>query len=481
MSKNRLNELVIICNSTFAVLNDKLINAPNQDSIRNYSVYATSLNLLVFHAVKWTYDKKHPTEDMRKCIDHLHILANTLMELSKQYDNLKQRTDNKVQTLYDISTFLAHQTDILEKKITEDKEGGADDIAVSKIFYNTHDVKMGGCIEMGGAQSTLALKQKILKLNNLKRDLRNGRVNQEYYDNVFIPTVDKIYGSAEPAIIIDEVSKKPSVKLADMVREDKLTERMNNVVVALTKPDESPYKRLLRYYAMRLGLTEEPFVPEITTYRELFSLVRKLLGKIDKIDAKTIKKAVEKEFASPSKKLSTDDMELLMSSDFSVTARHEAKQEIRNIIEKIEDVLETNIDEIDIPHIKPCIDVNKIQSMNPKEKMEKTCELINYDLKSKTIILPHYHKLEHYYDSLINLMNELFNSILAMIAPDNKLTCIRRAVLLIVTIVRARILNEELWLNRLLEKYHIDLADNWYTTKKGLKPEVLRTLIQEFV
>jgi hypothetical protein len=567
-----IEELVLICNATFAAINAKILNGNTLDKeiFRQYSVYASALNLLVGYSSSWNYTRKklkmvsrsksekalkyaeealdRLKEEFSRILAQFNIAANALEDLSKKIDFT--RGPDTQESLHKVATFLEEETKKLEaetlpsrdaitkepKEPRESKTGSGEKI---HEWYETTRNIIGGAIDaiaekgykvvvgrgeervkyIGGLETAQTLKHNLIKIQNLKRDLSEDLADPEsYYHSTFLPTLAKILSSPkeEENALLGEIlaracsSPKEQLKLLN-------TQSTQGYLHTSLRQYAKFLAQLQQYIQSRRGersdshqfeTLDQPQTDGSVLARQALSETIALLDRIDEVDRLTIENILRQEFQQyESKPLPSDflsetiaNFQQLSDPEFDPLYRHRCKCEYRALVQDIQNTLETPLDQLQqvrIPHVSPCLSVKELGALPLPARMSKLVELLEYYLHLQTMVLPHHQKIERYYNTLANQFRKLSDVVSAMIAPENRRSCIRRAGLLISSLVRGKMLptlaasgrislpeESSTQTTELFRLYPLAESKweetNWYSSK-GLNRQVLQILINSYV
>jgi hypothetical protein len=620
-----LDGLVMICNGVFPTINEKLVANPAPrdprdmiDVIRAYSVFATALNLLVGYSSSWNYTRKKLSllaalparakkpekqdqnleaklvDSMQECISQFRVLISALTDLSKKYDNLRERSSSasaeNVKTFYDLSVFLTNEVDSLEKttlpelkrkspakKEKEEKEekeeekeeepkvkkgGGEKLVSLRKVmqdklsqiyqssdenteradarggdgsFQRGYKVTVGGFdarakekvknVYVGGVEEVQKLKEKILKIQNLRTDLGELRTTSgnadEYYEEVFLVKLREILAVQEGEIkeLLRVSCLGPAEHLSQMTQNH---DPMKNLVEQIEAAKEEA-ARLSAYCAKR-GAKKIPTLQlgegdPLDKVEKILNHVKELLKKIDEEDTRVVKNGINKEFdeyesvksatqLEAAKDALIQNLELLVDREFLPRSRHNSKAEIAKLLQELFEMVKQRTGSAErtekkIVHVKPCVSEKDLLAMPALSQMEKILDILDYSLTLEGGVLPTFQEKEETFDHLSNTLRRLFVKINEMIAPENKTTCVGRGTLLAQTLIRSVMLpvlnkKRKLHVERLDEEclsiksrmfaiFGLENLveaekknDKWYC-KEGLCPEILKALIEDCV
>jgi hypothetical protein len=548
--------LVLICNSTFPTINSKILETTDsaanfKDTIKIYSVYASSLNLLVSYSSGWNYvckklglliktnkksekakayienSNKKLSELFGNIVTQFRTISNTLEELSKRFDDthVRRESDGEIRNFGDIAKFLSGEIDEIDKTklpklnagILETKTGGNEKVIsrrnktqqtlslASTSAMEGYKVIVGGEDDkkkyICGTEEMQIIKQKIIKLQNLKQDLQEDNVTESYYNDVFLPTLASILDEHEDDKVLTNLlqtaCQSPQEYLQNMIIKNDPQKNLNEQLRYIS---QHSIPAIIKYCSDRGQIA--PALPAGSSYQEIFRFLQTLTNLINEQDVNIIEKSINQEFENyeeigkdlePKLTELEENYQMLSDQDFEPLYRQSIKRRYTELFQNIEDMLEAPISDLYSIHrvyqIKPCVRLSDLQNLSIVERMSRICEIMEYIIDVMSAVLPNYQKIESYYNTLTNLLSKSVEIINDMIAPTNKKTCVRRVGLLASSIVRAfmlPILAEKRHVsidNRICENIAVQLitranlgelkTDKIYREKKGLHPELI--------
>jgi hypothetical protein len=527
-----VEELVLICNATFVAVNEKLLSGPlDREIVRQYSVFATALNLLVTYSAALNFSPSQIKTILPDIITQFNVLVQALKDLSQSSPKKEEISTSKAQgikSLYDVAMFIQDAVEKIHSS-SDDKKGGCD-CQPTELRYQSTQKIIGGVESVGylvivgrgedrheyvgGMESAYKVKQDYIRLENLRADLPFGdgpldmSTHEKYYQDVFLPTIANILKLNSFDQHVDRNLEESILKA--------LLEQISAVPQFRALPEKTYFDEGMEYYQKFLeelrdyirnrgqeisSITETLVTSPNKSPQEMFSLTKTLLHQINEADKRSIKKMIKKEFElykNPSPTLIEEfikDAQMLSDPEFQPLTRCQTKQKYQAIVQEIENILETSLNRnsnLKIAHVTPIINLKEVVKLPESARAQKIYELTKYLLDMNAALLPNHQKIERYYDSLTTKFQELSDLITAMIAPDNKSTCIRRTGLLITTLIRGHMLpivlperNDNAQIIELTTKlqslYSSSLPVNeeagaWYTSEEGLKKDVLHQL-----
>jgi hypothetical protein len=570
--KNILSTLVLVSTEAFSALNERILTKLDPKdlltTIRLYSVYATSLNSLITFATKWSYKQKCATllvplaqkteapqapqapqaqkttesdrELLIKCLNQLHILSTTLIEFSKYFDRGADNNKETIKTFYDIGKFIKSETEALKtmtdthslvaaaqngdilitnKKAMQQllKVGGRESPPKNhKVIIGGFDADNEGQVYIGGVEELYIVKEKLLKLQNLKTDLAHLSASdaEKYYTEVFSTILDKMLPYTDDMLqsVIDLACVAPADRIGSIGVPDKL---LNEQI----KQVDSIMTELFAYIHKR---NNEVVVPTLQPL--LFSAndnlvivcenLTTMFNIIDEEDHISLKKIIDDEFESYNniKTVSSlqaalttllKNLDLLTSEGFNPHQRHNDKADIRT---RIAALTKTAIElskspqiTVQQPYVAPCIKKTDLENLDKLSQMNKLLELVNFILSNEIAIMPNYQNRETALNNCANDLREILVRVKKLFAADNKTTCIKRSGLLARTLISAtlypiiaskRALNVPTLIDdcvavksRLMSSAVMPALDlvkdkKWYC-KDGLCADVLAALLQD--
>jgi hypothetical protein len=588
----KLSGLTLVCNQIWPLLNEKLTQITEPDSVfptllRSYSAYASALNLMVRHELVWKYSRRNlalllsssrtMSDERRKAFEkltsglentisdsvtQLGVMRSALGEFAKKYDRVKpdksdrpDKSSTKVKSFGDVAAFLDRETVALAKLVPDVKKhnsraaptGSADATTNTKrggdserlmgirqkmaaLDVMPHKVVLGGMSGgqkqfkySGGAEEAGRLKQELVGLSNLRRDLENfgpGDSDQAlqrlYHDEVFWPQISRHFHAKNADELLAAACLSPTDRLKQMTDarppEVHLVEQIRLCL-------DGPLREIANYVGKRsakIGLAdsaEPPKLPlnEVVPGGNPLEDLTKILAVFDEIaraineeDAAIIGKHIDEDFdeinGAQSKKIDPELLkslksgaDLLLSPDLNVLSRHQFKSDLRAAIDEIrEHIVNKPSLAVHVLHVSPCAKSRDLAALPVHERMSRLLDLAEYITSIEAAVLPAYQRIEVYYDNLAALLRGYFIKFGKMIAPGNRETCVGRASSLIRSLVKCKIyprldqdarpVCDEI-ARSLFARFPAPEAQSiaeWYTNTGGLDSDVVAKLIKYF-
>jgi hypothetical protein len=303
-----IEELVLICNATLPTIGERILTGEEtniKSAFRIYSVYSSSLNLLIGYSSSWNYQRKKLglliknkkksdkaekyvqdakrkfVDLLKESVDQFEVLCGALGELSKIFDNIRDKitTGDNIKTFEDISLFLKEEIKDLRNRSFpniefEVKTGGNEkSISWRNQIQNTlnnmtsqnvpYKVLIGGSEGgkyIGGVEAMQIIKQKTVKLHNLNNDIEDGSSNDsKYYEDIFIPTIQNILGVQQLTneknildILLKKVCQSSKDQLQFAIEEYDPQKNLREQITFIIK---EALPKLLEYYTKKNGNT----------------------------------------------------------------------------------------------------------------------------------------------------------------------------------------------------------------------------------
>lgn len=430
-----LYKLVEICVASQPLIFDKIMAGDVhaiKDGFRAYNNYMCSMNLLVGLISEWRFKSKLPDPKavLESCMEHFQILVSALDELAKKYDYLVVETTGSVKSLKDLKTFIENESHALSNvQIHTDTIQGAHEYtpkyrkqlrSLNRLPNKIHKYKLGSDVYIGGAESVQTLKERILKLKNLKADISDTKITSDpsYYENVFLPTVGKII-DCEPDDVETELQNGVSIDV-------KSDDQMDLVISDLPKLSE--------YCSMRTGKNYE--FPEVSKdLAGIAELLQSLVQFMQVIHAEDHRVITENLRVLSEQDVS--DNYLLLSGDFHATARREYKLRHKKLCEELQSLLSHNSKPNPTNSNSENLVIVKHMPAEIQARAQAILSALQNALQTQAAALDHTQTQELVFNSAVTLLKQIVDNILAMIEPSNKQTCIRRTCLLINTLMSA--------------------------------------------
>lgn len=475
------------------------------DILKSYSVFASALNLMISYSVSWNYNRKKlilltPNEKTTGKILQLYteyiaqakILKNALAELSKKLDKNEapsEKSAGKITSFRTATIFLSDEIDGLEsvqndlklkldallklkpEKSAKSKTGsGEQAISLRQAMQRRmkelklsiaggdddpigYKIKIGGYTAqkqtfLGGVEASYQLKERILKLENLRKDISG---DHDFYNDVFLVKVGEIIapltrGSLGPLDALLEIACTAPNNLFAQLCATHIT-----YVKDIHKSIDDINSILEKYIANRnLDFKAQPagLSPALSTLRDLIT-------QIDVSDRVIANKYINDEFRKLNE-ITTQknldeyiaqlkiDINRISAEDFAPLTRHIDKQKIRELMDALLSENFPATEQIDLSAIKyvpPCITREDLEKLPIDAREKKIIEIIDYIISIESALLPKIDEIELQYANFNNKINDVIKEITQMIDPANKLTCVKRPILLICTIMRCEILH----------------------------------------
>jgi len=564
-----IEEITSICIAALKVISDSILGTEKIDmkaAFRIYSSYSTSLNLLTGYSSSWNYKRKktallakHKKSDkteeyfkkakdnfsklLHESATHLEILHNSLDELSKM---LGGSVENEIENL---AAFLKEEAKKLEgialPNITSGKKVGAGEEISSwreqiqntlknmHQNYDSYEVIIGGDSGyIGGVEATQDIKRKVVKLHNIKKDIEDGTYKtQDYYEDIFLPTVESITvtNGTEKEILealINKTCQSSREQLNTMIKTHDPKKRLQEQLDYITSKE---LPKLFEYYISRkkdkdsnksdfkvdtmsiscpaLQINEALSLDDpIRSSKIIFHVIKKIVKGIDTEDSRIVEDVIAGEFAQYNKskhKGRFDDLLSELEENFHIltdnsvqpTKRHEFKKNYKQLMSNLEDLFEAQTENNpNIPKVNPCVKVSELLALNVPDRVIKVQELAAYYISLESALVPFHQKIESHSDSIANLLGQIVSEILRMADVKNKYTCILRTSLLITSLIRCHILpilSKDVHVSEICEKVKatllenypasIDTTDKWYRPNKGLSQKILKNIMTSYV
>lgn len=472
------------------------------DILKSYSVFASALNLMISYSVSWNYNRKKlilltPNEKTTGKISQLFIdyiaqakiLKNALAELSKKLDRNEGPSEksagitnfrtaaafllDEINGLESVQNDLKLKLDALLKlkpeKSARSKTGsGEQSISLRRAMQQRikelklsiaggdddpigYKIKIGGYSAqkqtfLGGVEASYQLKERILKLENLRKDISS---DHDFYNDIFLVKVGEIIAplmqkQREPIDALLEIAcTNPNILFAQ------LCATYITYVKDIHRSIDDANSILEKYIANRNpNFKAQPMEKIALVY------LSDLITQIDVSDRILANKYIDDEFKKLNE-ITTQknldeyivqlkiDINRISAEDFEPLTRHIDKQKIREIMNAI---LRENFpapEQIDLSAIKyvpPCITREDLEKLPIDAREKKIIEIIDYIISIESALLPKIDEIELQYANFNNNINDVIKEITQMIDPANKLTCVKRPILLICTIMRCEIL-----------------------------------------
>jgi|GEM_PF-4439138 len=470
----------------YTTLSTSLFNMVGFDHTINYSKKSLLKELIKGKNADYIKKKIEAlTNASIKFIEHTHVFLNSLENLSKSLEF--PSTSKEIKDLYGVFELIKQTLETLEKKhlpkvlqanseILEGttKEGSFENnsflsiqdhlknFSISGGFENSahYQVILGGSDEskvmIGGFHAENYLKQQFIKLRLIQQDLKNlSNKEIEEYLNLHSDFISNLINQANSTNegVFQNLLLKSGVL-------DNLFQQFTDLCIV-----EIPY--LLEYHIKRFqGKTKDLFLETNTNdtqiranYKDEYGNVKiraqwdpnnihqsiesalqgikdifKLIDSADftKItrDAKLAFKFLSQitnfeDFEKEYKNLQ-EDIKIIDQEDFSFESRKNAKNAIKQKIAKIENLNH-------FPKLTKIIRVNH-KKLNQLSEAE-------YILDLMSAMIPTAKNYEIYCDQIVTEIYNLITEINTLISPDNKFTCIKRPTLIIITGLKAVILD----------------------------------------
>lgn len=425
----RIKDLNKICNDCFPALNEIVIDTPSKENIMAYTVFASSLNLMILYG---KVDNDY--------LEALDLVISSIKKLSNS------------DTLNKVVDFLGEESRALRKK--SPVKGSYEKLSARLNIPDTsYKVKVGyKCL--GGVEYPYLLKQRIISLQNLKDD---QRYDEKYYTESFLPSLFCASGTQSLPDFIALTRAKPQEKLNRLITTLKPETHYLKVLEAYPKI----LQELTEYIVMRGGETIS--VPTDHSLSSLLAFTRVLLMVVNQLDESSIVRGIEEEMEKDHI-FPEDNFQLLLSDNYQPLQRLEEKKGIKDASELLTSESEYLSPKIKLPFTAPLVSLGKLST---KKKIKKLLNLLQGEVKWIKTLMPYYQEIEKHFNRQATLLSELGKKIHHLIAPENKLTCINRCKLLVNTLVFANLTNPKR-AGRLNKKYDFP-SQGWYDKKEGLQ------------
>jgi hypothetical protein len=476
MERDKLFEgIITVLNKTLEALYQSILESeignPKEyyrECFRLYNTYTTTLILLNGYK-----GKVHSSEIVEK----LNIIVVTINEISKKFDNKETKKYEK------ISKFISDEIVEISKPV----KGGSEKLyrKLRNIPEEIYEVSIMGSNEIRGADFVQSSKSKIVQLNNIKRDLNTA--DENYYNEIMIPMIQYMFHTDIPGL----------VKLVREGPESYIFENIDkNFKSQISYINDGPLKKLVDYCSKRSG---HEFSVSTNTVDALMQIVKY----IDYLDEKKFRETIKQEFQyySKSPEILLEELsgsfQLLTDPKFDPLRRHRDKQNYKQMLYTLNEIPQ-ELDRVKIPKIKPNISVKKLDKMLPKKKCKVIYQLAKYLTDYEVSLIPYYSKIEKSFNTKSDMLDKITSSMLDMTDPDNTKTCIKRSCLLCVMLVRSKMLpkcvkhlgvdaNQKILeicnsiSEKLLRMYPIELPEQWYDKKSGLKKSVIDSMLKNYI
>lgn len=526
-ASQELDFFVALSSKTGILINNEVFkNSPvSADIVKHVIAYYVSLGILMGYSHLLNYQRKmlkqivkakNAESELGKIKDILfdigtqaRVIVSALDTLSKTYRH-KLSSKGEVQTLSDIWKVLDRSATDLEKthiftlqgdvkimleNLGKNVEGGNENVRALQQLTSLvkggdrtseyHEVIIGGFdggdgeAHISGFQSESEWQRKYIQHNLLTQDQAVARDNH-YYQEVFLPKIAKITGSAES----DEASITKQLHEVVDSPVDKYKEKLSKLQ-DLSQNLHSQYQavlsqgipQLLEYYMSRL---KKPMQMEMIrqddhlqiTYKDdileidgtwswqedhpiksvesLLELMETIFRAVHAADIKKVTGFAKEAFAQINN-LKEDQVEAayeelsnlldsISAAKLNIRERHNSKENILMKMSTLRELLRREPTQLKMLEMPP--KVKSLEGKTPEAKMKLLLKYTEYLLKKEASVLPDLKKDEEYYNLVAVHLGELMKQITHMFSPENTLTCIKKCSSAVIGVMRAEVLQK---------------------------------------
>lgn len=415
------------------------------------------------------FKQKIGSKSISSLLDVYHVLH----KQSQLVAGLLDKTGASEKGSADPSDISVEKSDLLDRVVDYVQGGDLD-----KNSVETPEIKVGGfdnqepTVYISGAHAQQFITRAYTILQLLKQDLENSKIpsfmdKEQYYNTIFLSRLAEIF-SLPPteANMVEFVKTHIPVSPAYLVEH---TDCYQILRLQYNKIVSEQLPKLRKYYQDRVCLVSNdgllykpdfdsaPGVVEtgspLEQIAKLVQLTKITWQALHQIDARLAVKTIEKAFDQVNN-LETEadaqqmydqihtDLDRLVDSKFGTMERHNTRVKIMRELDTITSQLTKEIPPIP-PVVQSATIFNMPQQQFPtgiREKMEYLLTRVDYILLVTKSFLPYLRTYETWCDGLTNLLGDIYRLTEMILNPDNKLTCVKKGILVVTTMLSSELL-----------------------------------------